>query len=121
MERDPGDRSWGGRLRSFRREPFPGHDQQPQSNKRPAYDWRLAHTIAVYEPPPPSKWSSFWNSVKALIPLGLTIGVIGFGVYVQSLYMHEQKDNVFVYGDTAGPSQGGRSAPSVSWSRRLAH
>ena len=74
----------------------------------------------VYEPPPePSAW---WESLKMLVIMSLTIGGTLYGVYVLNTYLDAQHKEIPVYGDTAAPPPGrGTGPPAITWGGAAKH
>ncbi|MEI6560044.1 MAG: hypothetical protein WCO00_16725 [Rhodospirillaceae bacterium] len=76
--------------------------------------------MAVYEPPPePSPW---WETLKIIAILGITVGSTLYGVYRLNAYMNDLQKEVPVYGDTAAPPPGrGAGPPSITWGAGAKH
>ena len=74
----------------------------------------------AYEPPPePSAW---WESLKMLVILSLTIGGALYGVYALNAYLDSQHKEIPVYGDTAAPPPGrGAGPPNITWGGAAKH
>ncbi len=123
--RGEGGRSDGSRAdRDHRFEHRPSHAGHNDGSHRgagdaAAHNWQRSWQDAGALPPvyeAPLDASPWWESIKVLVVLGLTIFGSLYGVYALNGYLEGQHKETPLYGDTAAPPPGrGSGPPNISW------